>query len=125
MFWLCLPLHLVPKWDITLLASINLLIFFPVIEEVLFRGIIQESLLTIEVMKKNRYEVSLANIVTSCIFTGLHILNQAVILAILILLPSLVLGIFKERYSSLFIPIMFHILFNTTFLLSLSIRNYY
>lgn len=124
LFWQLVSVQFVPQWDVTLLALVNLLFIYPLTEEIIFRGVIQESLLTIAALGKRLYGISIANIITSCLFAGLHALNQPLILSVFIALPSLVLGFFKQRYSTLLISVGLHILFNATFLLSILTRTH-
>ena len=119
-FWQLLPCYLASTWDISAIVLINMLFIYPVIEEWVFRGTIQEGLLKKQPLRKAYYGVSNANLITSCVFTGFHMIHQPLLFAVLVFIPSVVFGFFKERYSALLVPIGLHILFNGIFLLALS-----
>jgi membrane protease YdiL (CAAX protease family) len=90
-------------------------LFFPVAEEILFRGLLQE-LVRDYFSKKTLGPVSVANLVTSAVFTGLHFFYQPAQWAALVLFPSLVFGFFKERSGRLTAPIILHAFYNFGFL---------
>lgn len=119
-FWHLFPCYLSSTWDISATVLINMLLIYPVIEEWVFRGTIQEGLLKINQLRKGCYGVSNANLITSCLFTGFHMIHQPLFFAVLVFIPSVIFGFFKERYSALLVPIGLHILFNGIFLLALS-----
>lgn len=117
-FWSLFPCNIIAAKHRTTIAWFNILLIYPVLEEVAFRGTIQEVLLKLSGLNEVHYGVSKANFITSVLFAGFHIIYQPAWLASLILLPSLVLGFFKERYATILVPIGLHILFNLVFLLS-------
>ncbi|MFC1236225.1 JDVT-CTERM system glutamic-type intramembrane protease [Vibrio sp. F74] len=119
-FWHLLPCNLSSTWDISTTVIINMLFIYPVIEEWVFRGTIQEGLLKNKSLRKAYYGVSNANLIASCLFMGFHMIHQPLLFAVLVFIPSVVFGFFKERYSALLVPIGLHILFNGIFLLALS-----
>lgn len=115
-FWLLFPCYLSVTWHITPIISLNMLLVYPIVEEWGFRGVIQEILLNRTWARRNYYGVSHANLMTSCLFVAFHLINQLPLFAALVFLPSIIFGYFKERYSSLLVPIGLHILFNGIFL---------
>ncbi|MDF1628366.1 MAG: JDVT-CTERM system glutamic-type intramembrane protease [Alcanivoracaceae bacterium] len=104
--------------DITgsLWLTLNVALLYPVVEELLFRGVIQGELLRREKTAARHFGVSRANMLTSILFTCLHLVHQAPLWAASVMLPSLVLGHFRERYNNLIAPILLHILFNAAWL---------
>jgi membrane protease YdiL (CAAX protease family) len=91
-------------------------VIYPVLEEVVFRGLLQE--LVKEHISRRRFgPLSLANLLTSLIFTGFHFLSHPPLWATLVFFPSLVFGFFKDRYHTLTAPILLHGFYNAGFLL--------
>ncbi|MDM5272166.1 JDVT-CTERM system glutamic-type intramembrane protease [Sulfurovum sp. zt1-1] len=92
-------------------------IIFPVIEELAFRGMIQEYIAT----KTNRFPLffylSLSNILTSVLFAAIHFFYHQAIWVLLVFFPSLVFGYFKEQYQSIVPGIILHAFYNLNFIL--------
>ena len=115
-FWLILsfyhPITNKLQWPlITPLAFIIPVIVYPVLEEIVFRGVMLEFF-----QKKTPGVLFLyltkANIFTSIIFTALHFFYHPALWASAVFIPSLVFGLLKERYQSLVPPILLHVFFN-------------
>jgi membrane protease YdiL (CAAX protease family) len=100
------------------LVLLNLLLLYPLVEELLFRGVIQEVLLKRSGLAIRNLGISYANCITSILFVGLHFIHHPPVWAIAVFIPSLVLGYMRERYISLLVPISLHMLFNAIFLLA-------
>ena len=90
-------------------------LFSPVVEEILFRGILQEFIRDY-FTEKFLGPLSLANLVTSLIFASLHFFFQPALWAALVFFPSLVFGHFKDRSGKLTGPIILHAFYNAGFL---------
>ncbi|WP_158608506.1 JDVT-CTERM system glutamic-type intramembrane protease MrtJ [Stagnimonas aquatica] len=93
------------------------LIFHPLVEELAFRGAIQEALL--RRLPVGFGPLSFANLVTSLLFAAMHLGSRAAWLAIATFIPSLVFGYFRERHGSLLSPIVLHMVYNGMALLLL------
>lgn len=91
-------------------------LFFPVVEELLFRGLLQEFVR--DYFSRRRFgPLSVANLVTSVLFVLAHLMFRGVaVLNVLVFLPSLVFGYFKERTGRLLAPILLHAWYNLGFL---------
>ena len=118
--WLGLFFILQPslQWGWPLLAPTVFLLpalAYPVLEEIVFRGLIQE-LVHDYLSKKSLGPVTIANLLTSILFTGLHFLYHPPLWAALVFFPSLVFGFFKERTRGLAAPISLHVFYNAGFL---------
>ncbi|MEZ9697728.1 JDVT-CTERM system glutamic-type intramembrane protease [Vibrio sp. 10N.261.46.E12] len=122
-FWFALPYGLNNVWPITTVALVNILLVYPVLEEVSFRGGIHDFLLKQKLLNNQYYGVSVSNVVTSCLFASFHLMQHPPLFAALTFIPSVILGHFKERYGSLLVPIALHCLFNAIFLMSLAIKS--
>lgn len=96
------PLHFI-------IALISILVFAPLVEEFLFRGLLQNCL-------KNIFGVKKSIIFTSAIFALFHyaeaqgVSNFTIIISLFVL--SLFVGFAYEKQRSLLSPIMLHALFN-------------
>ncbi len=90
-----------------------LILFYPVIEELTFRGLVQEYL---RKKTEGKYLVpqllSAANAVTSLLFALIHLVHHTPVWALLVFFPSLLFGYFKERYGSIFPVIFLHSYYN-------------
>jgi membrane protease YdiL (CAAX protease family) len=119
--WLVLYLILQPEpqWGWPLAAPLAYLlpvVVYPVLEEIVFRGLVQE-LVHEYVSARCLGPLSVANLLTSLLFTGMHFLYHAPLWAALVLLPSLVFGFFKDRTGRLTAPVLLHGFYNAGFLL--------
>lgn len=105
-FW---PFH-------TPMAFLYPALIYPVVEEMVFRGVVQEWLQ----QKKPGLAVgaiSIANLITSLVFTGLHFINHPPLWAAAVFIPSLIFGYFKDRSGGLGSPIALHVLYNSGYFL--------
>ncbi len=118
-FILYLALQPEPQWDWPLavpLAYLLPVVVYPLLEEIVFRGLVQE-LVHEYISAHSLGPLSVANLLTSLLFTGMHFLYHAPVWAALVFLPSLVFGFFKDRTGKLLAPIVLHAFYNAGFLL--------
>ena len=118
--WLALFFILQPviQWDWPLREPWQFLtpvVFYPVVEEIVFRGFVQE-LVHDRISSRSFGPLSVANLLTSILFTALHFFYHAPTWAALVFLPSLVFGFFKDRTGGLAVPILLHVFYNAGFL---------
>lgn len=99
------PLHAFPAFVLLGLA-------YPVVEEVLFRGLLQGWLRERPRLRVSRFGITPANLITSLVFTALHFINHPPLAAAAVLAPSLVFGYFRDRHDSLIAPIWLHCFYN-------------
>ena len=93
--------------------SLFFLIFlYPIVEELAFRGVIQEYIATKTKQYPSFFHLSIANLLTSILFVIIHFVHHEPIWAILTFFPSLVFGYFKERYSHIASSIVLHMFYN-------------
>jgi len=119
LFWLAYyiythqpPLQL--AWPLSAPLRFGLLVFiYPFLEEIVFRGLLQEWLA--KRFQQRLGVLSLANVLTSVVFAALHLVHQSPMWALGIFFPSLVFGFSKERYQSLWAPIILHSWYNLGF----------
>ena len=119
--WIVVWLTIVPTFSIqdksvTILLFTGI-IYYPVLEEILFRGIIQGWFSKQSWGKRIFLNLTIANWLTSLLFVVAHFWYQPVLWAFLVIAPSLVYGFFKDRYSNIYPSIILHALYNGGFLL--------
>ena len=85
---------------------------YPVLEEIAFRGMLQRELY-VRLPYRSFWGISSANIITSVIFSALHLLYHPLHWAAAVWVPSLVYGHLRDRYHKLTLPISLHIYHNT------------
>lgn len=97
------------------LLLMSLVLWQPLVEELLFRGVLQGLLLGTTLGKSHRWGLSVANLVTSLAFVLVHFVNQPAIWAVGVFVPSLLFGLFRDRTGSIWPPLALHVLFNGVF----------
>jgi len=112
-----------PLWPLrTPLPFLLMVLVFPVLEEIVFRGLLQDYAHRL-LRRKVRGPVSLANLATSVAFAGAHLVAQSAITALWVFFPSLVFGYFKDRYRSLTAPMTLHVFYNCGFVLLFHVQS--
>jgi membrane protease YdiL (CAAX protease family) len=94
------------------LAFVSVALIYPVLEEIVFRGLLQDWLAARFHHRAWRC-LSVANVVASLIFSGLHFIYHPPLYAALVFFPSLVFGCFKDRHAGLAAPILLHVWYNS------------
>jgi uncharacterized protein len=94
-------------------VALSLCLVQPLIEELIFRGVVQGELLRRIWGQRKWLGVGAANAATSIAFTALHFLFHPPLWAASVLVPSLLFGHFRERHNSLYPPLCLHIYYNT------------
>lgn len=89
-----------------------MVLVFPLLEEIVFRGVIQGSLLRLARLRRAWLGLSAANGLASMVFVLMHLVYNPPLHALAVLAPSLVLGFFRERYDSVWPPVVLHVVFN-------------
>jgi len=99
----------------TNLDEINIfyvLLLYPILEELVFRGLIQDFLHS-KTFKYNYWKsLTLANILTSALFAVMHLVNHDIFWAFLVFFPSLVFGYFKDKTGNVKTSMVLHIFYN-------------
>ncbi|MEO7404610.1 MAG: JDVT-CTERM system glutamic-type intramembrane protease [Burkholderiales bacterium] len=84
---------------------------YPVVEEWLFRGIIQPAIS--ERLKVSALPgISAGNFHTSLLFALAHLIQHPPALALATFFPSLVFGFFRDRYASIVPAVVLHVAYN-------------
>jgi hypothetical protein len=85
---------------------------YPLLEEIVFRGGMQPLLLRQPFFSRRWSGLSIANLVTSLAFAGLHLVAHTPLWAAAVFVPSLVFGYFRDRHDSVTSPIVLHVFYN-------------
>ena len=102
-----------PAWvAVQPLLFVVLALVYPLLEEIVFRGMLQDGL-SQRLTPWTQGPISKANLITSLIFAALHGFSHTPLWAAAVFLPSLVFGYFRERHSGLASPILLHAFYNS------------
>lgn len=101
---------LLPKPGIT--PSVSFLFLAALVEEVVFRLLLQGEMHRLLRRAYPLPGLSLANAATSGIFAAIHLLNHPPLWALSVFFPSLVFGWAMDRYRSVLPPILLHLCYN-------------
>ena len=91
---------------------LSLVIWQPVVEEILFRGILQGQLIKTHWGKRAVMRITAANVVTSILFAAIHMVNNSPLFALAVFIPSLLFGYFRDSCNSVYPAIVLHAAFN-------------
>ncbi len=92
---------------------LSLVLVQPLLEEIVFRGGLQGWLSSKAWGEQSIIGITYANMVTSVIFVAMHFIYHAPLMALLVLLPSLIFGYFRDRYDGWLLPsILLHCFYN-------------
>lgn len=93
-------------------AALLAIAVYPIVEEWLFRGRIQGALAHYPFGHSRWLGISGANLATSLLFSALHAVNHPPLWAAGVLLPSLLFGLFRDRYGRIGPSILLHAVYN-------------
>ncbi len=95
-----------------------LVMLYPVLEEIAFRGFIQGELIRRAMLRQQYIGITRANILTSGLFAAAHLLTHPPAMAVMVFLPSLMFGYFRDRFDGWLLPsILLHIYYNLGYFL--------
>ncbi|MCM5570146.1 JDVT-CTERM system glutamic-type intramembrane protease [Burkholderiaceae bacterium FT117] len=86
----------------------------PLLEELVFRGLLQGQLLRLSAARRVG-PVSVANLLTTAAFAAMHLLAQPPAWALAVVAPSLVFGHLRERFGSVWPAVAMHAVYNAGF----------
>jgi membrane protease YdiL (CAAX protease family) len=98
-------------------ALVSLVLLQPLVEELLFRGLLQGRLAAQPWGRRHLRGFTLANLVASLLFTALHFAGHPPLWAAGVLLPSLLFGYFRDRHDSVLPAIALHVFYNAGYFL--------
>ena len=94
------------------MTLLSIIVWQPLIEELLFRGVIQGQLTKREWGRRSWQGISNANIITSVLFVAVHMIHSSPLAALSVMAPSLVFGYFRDYCNSVFPSIILHSAYN-------------
>ncbi len=89
-----------------------MILLYPLLEEWLFRGLIQGWLLETKWGQSAWAGITLANGAATLLFAVAHLLGHTLLWSLLVIGPSLIFGWSRERYRSVLPPVGLHIFYN-------------
>jgi hypothetical protein len=117
--WMLLWFTAIPTFAVERDSIVRIIIltviWYPLLEEILFRGIIQNYLFNKPWGCETFASLSVANWITSLLFASVHFWYQPVMWAILVIIPSLAYGFFRDRFVSIYPSILLHSFYNAGF----------
>ena len=97
-----------------LLAWFSFVLWQPLLEELVFRGMLQGQLSRI--LRGSRVgPVSAANLLATAAFAAMHLIAQPPAWALAVVAPSLIFGHLRERFDSVWPALAMHALYNAGF----------
>lgn len=113
-------------YGISNISIYNIILFLfasPLLEEFIFRGLVQNSIN--KFFKSGIFlHISYGSFISSLIFTFFHLLlNDFVFMYILVFLPSLFFGYLYDKYKTLLLPVLFHSFFNINAFISYPLND--
>jgi membrane protease YdiL (CAAX protease family) len=95
-------------------AWVSFVLVLPVVEELVFRGLLQGQLLRLSSARRIG-PLTVANLCTTAGFVLMHMAKQPPYWALAVALPSLVFGHLRERFGSVWPAMLLHALYNAGF----------
>jgi uncharacterized protein len=96
---------------------LSLLLWQPLVEELLFRGVLQGQFAAHDGGSRSACGISLANLLASLLFMAAHLARHPPGWAVATLIPSLLFGWFREREGSILPGLVLHMFYNACFFL--------
>lgn len=96
------------------IAWLAFVLWQPLLEEVVFRGILQGQLLRV-LGGRRLAGITAANWLTTALFAAMHLFAQPLAWAIAVAVPSLVYGHLRERFDSVWPAVAMHATYNAGF----------
>jgi membrane protease YdiL (CAAX protease family) len=90
----------------------SLVIAWPLLEEWLFRGLLQPAFARAAWGTRAVGGISVANLLTSGLFATAHLFSHAPSWALAMLVPSLAFGYFRDRHNSMLPSAVLHVFYN-------------
>lgn len=91
---------------------VGLAVAWPLLEEGMFRGVLQPALARTRGGAREAWGITTANAATSVLFAAAHLVTHAPAWAATMVVPSLAFGYFRDRYGSVAPPAALHVFYN-------------
>ena len=114
-FWITTAIVDSDTQNLAINQILILVILYHMLEETVFRGIIQPTLYARLYGRLGLF--SYANILTSILFSLAHLPSHEPIWALAVFIPSLAFGLLKDKYKTLLAPVALHSYYNTGYFL--------
>jgi len=99
------------------LLFLQIAFVYPILEELVFRGLLQGRMGKYPMGHRRLGFISVANIITSLLFVLFHLLSHSTLWAIAVFIPSIIFGYFRDKYGSVKPTIILHIFYNVGYFL--------
>jgi membrane protease YdiL (CAAX protease family) len=96
-------------------AFVRLIVVYPLVEELAFRGVVQGALLRWTHRRELAPALSLANAITSLLFVAIHCVYHPPVWAAAVLIPSVIFGYARERFGGVTVAVILHAYYNGLF----------
>lgn len=116
-FWLFLYIYNGFRQIEDLKLFFTLILLYPILEEILFRGLIQPTIA--KQFSKSWLIISQANLITSALFVSFHFISHPPLWALAVVIPSITFGYIQERVNHILAPITLHTTYNAGYFLML------
>lgn len=93
----------------------------PLAEELFFRGFLQAQLVSTSWGSRQWAGFTLANLLVSVAFAAAHLWHHPAPWAAAVLVPSLLLGYFRDRHGSVVTPVILHSTYNAAYFIANSV----
>lgn len=117
LFWLALAWMGEAGPALGLAALLSLVLLQPLLEELLFRGLLQGWLVARPWGRRQLGGLTWANLAVTVVFVALHFINHPPLWAAGVLLPSLLYGYFRDRHDNVAPAIALHVFYNAGYFL--------
>ena len=108
---------------LTITVLFSLIVWQPVIEEILFRGVLQGQLLKYKWAQHTVIGITMGNVVVSILFVSVHLVNVTAVWSLLVFFPSIVFGYLRDTYRSVYPSIIAHMSYNVFVVVGLYING--
>lgn len=103
---------------LTLPVVLSLVLWQPLMEELLFRGVLQGQLDRTRWARRRIAGFSAANCATTVLFMLAHLVHHSPLWAAATIAPSLVFGYFRDRHRQVYPSVLLHGFYNGSLLLA-------
>jgi membrane protease YdiL (CAAX protease family) len=115
--WLFIPVRPIALSKVLSWTFLSLALWQPLLEELLFRGFLQGQLHKPSWGRWRRGGITVANVMTSLLFTLGHGWYHPSLWTLGVMAPSLIFGYFRDRYSSVYPSMVLHGFYNAGYFL--------
>lgn len=99
---------------------LSMVLWQPLVEELLFRGVIQGQLEKKMWAQRRFAGLSFANYVTTLLFSLAHLVHHPPLWAAAVVTPSLLFGYFRDRHHQVYPALLLHAFYNACYLFAIT-----